>query len=107
MNLSEASLSTQIYRDILSVAQLAWISGSVFGYFSLSNTPQFYPAWWPAVWNTACLTASPHLGTFRININGLTVWKTEDVTSNLFQKEKVRSDTSDILLKPFTRTLYS
>ena len=46
--------------------------------------------WLPKVWNSVCLTASPELGTFRININGLTVWQTEDVISNLFQKEKVR-----------------
>ena len=59
---------TEEYKNIFSDAQLAWISGSVFGYCFVSNTPQFYPAWWPAVWNTACLTASPHLGTFRIRV---------------------------------------
>ena len=81
---------TEEYRDIFRASQLSWISGSVFGYFSLSNTPQFYPAWWPAVWNTACLTASPGLGNFRININGLTVWQTEDLHSTLFKRKKVR-----------------
>ena len=80
---------TEEYRDIFSASQLSWISGSVFGYFSLSNTPQFYPAWWPAVWNTACLTASPGLGTFRIIINGLTVWQTKEFNGNLFNREKV------------------
>ena len=81
---------TEEYRDIFSASQLSWISGSVFGYFSLSNTPQFYTAWWPAVWNTACLTASPHLGTFRININGLTVSQTEDLPNTLSKRKKVR-----------------
>ena len=80
---------TQEYKDIFSENQLPWISGKVFGYLYIANTPHFYPAWWPAVWNSACLTASPARGHYRININGLTVWQREEFTSNLFKKEKV------------------
>ena len=81
---------TQQYKDIFSENQLPWISGKVFGYLLISNNHHFYPAWWPAVWNSACLTASPALGHYRININGLTVWQREEFTSNLFKEEKVR-----------------
>ena len=99
---------TQEYRDIFSASQLSWISGSVFGYFSLSSTPQFYPAWWPGVWNSVCLTASPSLGTFRININGLTVMEIKEFNNSLFIRDKVRlKDLKIFYNKIFTRTLYS
>ena len=80
---------TEEYRDIFRASQLTWISGSVFGYFSLSSTPQFYPAWRPAVWNSVCLTASPGLGTFRVNINGLTDLEIKEFNNSWFNREKV------------------
>ena len=81
---------TQEYRDMLSEKQVQWMSGKVFGYFSISDSPHFYPAWRPAVWNTACLTASPGRGHYGLNINGLTVLEIQNFTSNLFSRDKVR-----------------
>ena len=36
---------TQEHKDKFRENHLSWISGSVFGYLFVSNTPQFYPAW--------------------------------------------------------------
>ena len=84
---------TQEYRDIFRASQLSWISGSVFGYFSLSNTPQFYPAWWPAVWNTACITirASQQHYRVNININGHAVFQSRDIAGDFLNSSKARA----------------
>ena len=75
---------------MLTEKQVQWMSGKVFGYFSISDSPHFYPAWRPAVWNTACLTASPGRGHYGLNINGLPVLEIQNFTSNLFSRDKVR-----------------
>ena len=80
---------TQEYQDIFSENQLAWISGKVFGDFLISSNHHFYPAWLPAVWNSACLSASPGQGHFRLNINGLTALEMKDFNNNLFRTDTV------------------
>ena len=82
---------TKDYKDIFSRNNVTWIRGKAFGCLFISGRNFFYPAWLPAVWNTACLSASPGLGRYRMNINGLTVLEITDFTGHLFESDKVEN----------------
>ena len=64
---------TQKYKERFSkFHHIQWVEGKVFGYlFDSHNT--YYAVWWPAVWNTACISLSPRLD-YRLNINGHVTW---------------------------------
>ena len=79
---------TQEYQDIFPKDDIQWIRGKIFGYLFISDD-HCYPGWWPAVWNSACISASPPRGHYRININGLTVWQKRDFARNLFKIDEV------------------
>ena len=81
---------TEYYRDKVETQQ--WIRGKVFGNVYLSGNDYFYPVWWPAVWNTACITirASQQHYRVNININGHTVVQTEDIADNVLNSSKGR-----------------
>ena len=73
---------TQKYKERFSkFPHLQWLGGKVFGYlFDSDNT--YYAVWWPAVWNTACISISPTLG-YRININGQLALEKKDYRLNM------------------------
>ena len=65
------------------------MTGEVFGHVYISGKNYFYPVWRPGAWNTACISASPSLGYYRININGHIAWEKRDVARNLFKINEV------------------
>ena len=71
-----------------------WAHGRVFGYF-YENTKSsgYYPSWQPGVWNQACITASDSQGSFEININGETHYRT-----NNYRKTFSRRDQNIVLM---------
>ena len=76
---------TQKYKERFSkFPHLQWLGGKVFGYlFDSDNTDNtYYTAWWPAVWNTACISLSPSLG-YRLNINGHVALEKQDYRHNI------------------------
>ena len=79
---------TENYRD--KVATQGWIRGKVFGSLYLSGNDYFYPVWWPAVWNTACITirASQQHYRINVNINGHTVVQTEDIADDFLNSSE-------------------
>ena len=79
---------TQEWKDIFIKDDIQWLTGKIFGYIFISDD-HCYPAWWPGVWNTACISASPALGFYRININGHIAWEKRDVARNLFKINEV------------------
>ena len=48
--------------------------------------------WWPAVWNSACITVRPSQQFYRlnININGQTVFQSEDIDEDFLNSSKAR-----------------
>ena len=79
---------TQEYQDMFIKDDIQWMSGKIFGYIFISDD-HCYTVWWPAVWNTACISASPGLGYYRININGHIAWEKRDFARNLFKLDEV------------------
>ena len=62
----------------------------MFGSLYLSGNDYFYPVWWPAVWNSACITVRPSQQFYRlnININGQTVFQSEDIDEDFLNSSK-------------------
>ena len=81
---------TENYRDKVEAHQ--WIRGKVFGSLYLSGNDYFYPVWWPAVWNTACITirASQQHSRVNININGHTVFQSQEIANDISNSSKAR-----------------
>ena len=52
----------------------------------------FFPVWSPAVWNTACISASVTQGYYRVNVNGHIVKEMRDFDGNLFKNIKVYNE---------------
>ena len=77
---------TEEYQDILATNDIQWIRGQVYGYDFSDLT---YPVWWPAVWNSACISVKPGQGYFRLNINGQTAFQTNNQDHTLFTNDKV------------------
>ena len=77
---------TEEYQDILATIDIQWIRGQSYGYDFSDLT---YPVWWPAVWNSACISAIPGQGYFRLNINGHTAFQTNNQDHTLFKNHKV------------------
>ena len=72
-----------------------WIRGKVLG---LSPNGDFYPQWFPGIWNSACITASAEADyQDRININGQIVLNTEFGVFLKTPKEAFQVSNSDIL----------
>ena len=86
---------TEIYREKIAGHRQQWTEGKVFGNLQLLGkawNEYFYYPWWPGVWNTACITvkASEQHSRVNININGQTVFQTEDIADVFFKSFKAR-----------------
>ena len=81
---------TQKYKERFSNLDIQWIWGKVFG-FSFDSEKNYFDVWWPGVWNSACISASPARG-YRLNINGRLVL--EKKYNKFFNIVKVIESTS-------------
>ena len=71
-----------------------WAHGRPFGYFwENSMSYGYYPSWQPAIWNHACITATDSSGYLDININGKSVYRT-----NNYMKSFSRLDHNLVLM---------
>ena len=82
---------TESYRIKVDAQQ--WIRGKVFGSLYLSGNDYFYPVWWPAVWNTACITIRAGRQHYRvnININGRAVFQSRDIAGDFLNSSKAKA----------------
>ena len=81
---------TENYREKVEGQQ--WIRGKVFGSLYLSGNDYFYPVWWPAVWNSACISlrAGQQYYRLNVNINGQTVFQSEEIAEDFLNTSKAR-----------------
>ena len=71
-----------------------WAHGRPFGYFwENSKSNGYYPSWQPGIWNHACITAIDSSGYLDININGKSVYRT-----NNYMKSFSRLDHNLVLM---------
>ena len=68
----------------------AWKHGAVFGFLRESDSllDHFSP-WLSEVWTSVCLLSSRPEGSFRVNINGETVYQTREAKGNFFSGENL------------------
>ena len=80
------STCTEIYQNMIT----AWSHGAVFGVLRESDSLQdYYSSWLPEVWTSVCLLSSRQEGSFRVNINGETVYQTREAEGNFFSGENL------------------
>ena len=72
-----------------------WVRGKVFGqYYDPPFSYSVYPVWRPAVWHSACITASQASGLVTINMDGERVleaeYSGENITENILLLNRAR-----------------